>query len=660
MKFKIRIFACAFSLVVLLSPVISVAQNEDVDAYRRITRIEDASVKIDALNKFRSDFPTSRYVQYSLNLSFTLFTQLGNVDSALSYAEKYAAAVPENSRDGAYNNIASELSNKKMALDKANIYTNLAVTSARTNKSRSLHTYLNTQAEVYFNLGKTDSALIIQKEVVAGNEKNAEYLLNLAIYEEASGNMTAALKTISKSILLERADKALNYFNSWLEKESSDISARENLKNSLCREAFTEYLKNDSSVNAKSNIAAYLAVLKADFNTAEKLTNEVVANISDKTSIEDLVVLRTNAAIVYNVLGNPNKALEELKKAKLFATVWDNNYWMLLGNIYEALYQDEFALDAYLSTKIAGGDEKIDQAVSAVAKKLGLGEDAVAKKLESLKEEMTEFEPDSYDKNSFGQKVVVAELFTGAECPPCVAADRAYDKLSELYPRDAVVILEYHVHIPGPDPITNPDTYLKWVFYGGDFGTPTVFFNGGDKLVGGGPDYVTKNMFNVYQYLIEKSAKQPPQANISGNASLNNNEVNIAVTIEPSAANYDLQNCIVQIALLEKSINYKGSNGIAKHAFAVRDLVNGAEGIPVSLTNGKQSINQKMDVGVIETSIKTYLDDPSKDPSWRMRSGFAGWKVRPDNIDRKNLAVVVYVQNKTTKEILQARFFDLN
>ena len=55
-----------------------------------------------------------------------------------------------------------------------------------------------------------------------------------------------------------------------------------------------------------------------------------------------------------------------------------------------------------------------------------------------------------------GTVPVLVELFTGAECPPCVAADLAFDALGKTYKPTDVVLLEYHLHIPGPDALTNP------------------------------------------------------------------------------------------------------------------------------------------------------------------------------------------------------------
>jgi thiol-disulfide isomerase/thioredoxin len=646
------------SVCVLFTSSTLFAQSADVDTYRKITQMKEASERIEALKKFRADYPASRYVSSSYLLTFSSFAQLGKADSALAYSAKFLSALPEASRDNAYNTIAAQLAENKIALDVAKSYINKAVASGRQNKSRSLPMFLDTQAMVYFELNKIDSALIIQKEAVAANNKNSTFLFNLAKYEEASGNKSAALTTISKSILIDRNEKAIEAFNSWLDKESADVSAREKTKENICKEAVDNYLKSDNSTKSKSVAAAFYATLKTNLPEAEKLISESLNELNDKSSIDDIVLIKTNAAILYNAKDEFKNTLTILQNIETLATAWDTDFWLLLGNAYEKSNQKEKALDAYLNAMVVGNSQKVSTAIQNVSQQLNLTAEAVTKKLDAIKLEMKDFEAGHFDKNSFGKKVVVAELFTGAECPPCVAADRAFDKLSEFYPRDAVAILEYHLHIPGPDPMTNPDAHLKYVSYGGNFGTPTVFFDGGNQLVGGGPDYITKNRFNVYKYLIEKCAKQVSNIDIQGNTELSKDIVNVSVTVSTKTKN-DAVNYRVQITLVEKSINYKGSNGVDKHIFVVRDLVNGAEGITLSLANGEQTIEQSIDIAQVETGIKTYLDDPSKDASWRMKTGFQGWKARPVTIDRKNLAVVVYVQNKDTKEILQAKYFDL-
>src|SRR5207253_3126066 len=62
-------------------------------------------------------------------------------------------------------------------------------------------------------------------------------------------------------------------------------------------------------------------------------------------------------------------------------------------------------------------------------------------------------------------RAVLAEVFTGSGCPPCVAADLAFDVALERYSRNDVVVLMYHQHIPRPDPMTNPATLARAKFY---------------------------------------------------------------------------------------------------------------------------------------------------------------------------------------------------
>ena len=88
------------------------------------------------------------------------------------------------------------------------------------------------------------------------------------------------------------------------------------------------------------------------------------------------------------------------------------------------------------------------------------------------------FKPEPFDGSKRKSKrVALVELFTGAQCPPCVAADIAFDAMAQTYKPTDVVLLQYHLHIPGPDPLTNQDSENRARFYG-IRSTPTVVING--------------------------------------------------------------------------------------------------------------------------------------------------------------------------------------
>src|SRR5262249_30641165 len=82
-------------------------------------------------------------------------------------------------------------------------------------------------------------------------------------------------------------------------------------------------------------------------------------------------------------------------------------------------------------------------------------------------------------------RVVLVELSTGAECPPCVAADLAFDALGKTFKPSDVVRLQYHQHVPGPDPLTNPDSEKRFEFYRLR-ATPSLLLNGKQAAPGGG------------------------------------------------------------------------------------------------------------------------------------------------------------------------------
>src|SRR5262245_8078547 len=70
------------------------------------------------------------------------------------------------------------------------------------------------------------------------------------------------------------------------------------------------------------------------------------------------------------------------------------------------------------------------------------------------------FKPGSSRKD----RVVLAEVFTGAGCPPCVGADLAFDAVLDRYERRDVAVLMYHLHIPRPDPMANAATRIARPF----------------------------------------------------------------------------------------------------------------------------------------------------------------------------------------------------
>ncbi len=648
-------------LMILLFSITASAQQKDVAAIKKITTLKIPAEKIAGLKSFVKEFPESEYYLQAKYLLFSSYLDVNNTDSALYYANDCAETAQGMIRYNIYNSIAYELAQKKTGLDTAEVYIQRAVNGARMASPRSLGMYLDTQALVMYDLGKADSALALETEAIKGHENDPSYLSNLSVYQNAAGKLTEAIRTAAKAVLNGNTDEALDNFNKWLAEEKPDAKERDQLKSEIVNKEVDEYLKNSQKKNeeeSKSNAAVFLARTGVDLKKAETWASDALKKDKKDLTLEESVSFKQNLAMVYSAEGKEKESLKEMTSVENLAAPWDFDYWYTLGKTYEKAGENKKALNAYVQGSVPFTDKKVTTPLYALAKKEGLSEDDVQALLKKREEEMSSFEPGKYKKSgAYKGKVLLAELFTGAECPPCAGADYAFEALSEYFPRNAVAILEYHVHIPGPDPMTNPDTFQRYLYYDGNFGTPTVFIEGTEKMTGGGPKSMASNRFNVYKFALDKYLNERPSAEIKGSAKWEGPKIDVNLAVRSKEKLND--QTTLHVALAEKTINYPGGNGVTKNIFVVRNLLDSAKGSPLTLKNGKADLKESFNVDEIEKNISEYLNDPTKYPSWRRGMKFSGWRERTDKINRNNLAVVAWLQNNLTKEVLQAYYIDV-
>jgi thiol-disulfide isomerase/thioredoxin len=633
-------------LAVILCNINSYGQ-EDIIRLREIINQESSGVKIDSLKNFKIKYAGSQYIGRADLELFNVYSDLGNADSAIHYAKLYSESLPASGKASAYNGIAFTLAENNIGLDTALAYADESIKLLQ-NNPRYINLVKDTKAYIFYKKGDIKSALELQKEALSGNEENPEFLYHYALMLQASGDTEEALKSAAKSALSGNP-AAIPAFNKWKE-------AGKNYEN-IIMPVVKEYLANPEIENlftAKSNAAAFLAQTGINTKLAEGWADSAYNSIDKRTGFEDYINLKKNYGIVKAALEKDKEALPALIDIEDLADPWLTDYWLTLGNIYRSMNEKEKAVDAYTSGLIAFEDSVLLASATSISTP-----ENIEKIIEKKREEMTSPEAGKYSPGGkTSGKVVLAELFTGAECPPCVAADLAFDKLSEYYPRNALAILEYHLHIPGPDPLTNPDTYQRYLYYDADYGTPTVFFEGGEKIIGGGPKVAALNRYNVYNYSIKKFINDKPGAEITGNAKFNNGSIEINLSVIP---NDDGQTkASLHIVLAEKSVDYTGANGISKHIFVVRGLVDGQQGSEVSLSE-KSEIKKAVNLKELKDNISKYLADPTKDESWRQPQ-FTGWRSDTASlsiINEKNLAIVAWLQDPDTKEVLQAYYTDV-
>jgi len=651
-----------FTVIFLFSQVGVFAQASEAEIYNNAKSIKDPHKKIEELQHFLQKYPDSHNSLGARYYIFMTYVDLKSEKNALNAAGNLLQNSSGGTQISLYNTVASSLAENKMALNEAKAYIDTALAAMEGGSPRAIKNFQDTKALVMFNMGYPDSALTLEEQAIVGNEKKSGFLKPLSVYQNAVGKEKEALSTAAKSILYGNTDESITNFNKWLDNYKSGGQDRAKFRNEITNKVLAEYLKdsrNENQSTVNSNAAVFLARMKVDLSKAEKWAKAAVNKINKETSLDEIITFKTNLAIVYSEMNKNQEALKELTSVEDFVDPWTPDYWNALGTVYEKLGQNNKAMDAFISGLVAYKPDMVLNSAKALAKKEGKTEDFIDKEIERKDKELKEFEPGKFEGKNNSGRMVLAELFTGAECPPCVGADLAFDMLSEYYPKDVFAVLEYHVHIPGPDPLTNPQTFQRYKYYGGNFGTPTVFFDGGNRLIGGGPDIIKANRFKVYNYIIKQQLEKKPGVQLNCSSQIENNKVNVRVEIGAAISGEILNGQSLHIALAEKSVDYTGGNGVSKQIFVVRHLVDGPEGSPITITAKVKTIKKTIDLKKVEKTIKTYLDNPTKDPSWRGGKS-PDWRARPENINPHNLAVIVWVQDNATKQIAQAFYTNVN
>jgi thiol-disulfide isomerase/thioredoxin len=247
---------------------------------------------------------------------------------------------------------------------------------------------------------------------------------------------------------------------------------------------------------------------------------------------------------------------------------------------------------------------------------------------------------------------VLAELFTGSECPPCVAADMAFDHLLSAYDRKGVVVVEYHLHIPAPDPMTNADTEARAKYYGVG-STPSVLFGGTELIRGGGPKAATKNRFGLYSYAIDRRLERQAAISIALDGSVQGSSVKVEASADAGATPGDLK---LRIALVEEVVHFTGANGLAEHRAVVRQMIGSPAG--AALAGGKGSHSATVELSGLTGTLRAYLEEFEKNPPARFSKDYR-FKEKKHEIDPANLALIAFVQDDATKEVLQASYLRL-
>ncbi|MBI4889954.1 MAG: tetratricopeptide repeat protein [Acidobacteria bacterium] len=245
-------------------------------------------------------------------------------------------------------------------------------------------------------------------------------------------------------------------------------------------------------------------------------------------------------------------------------------------------------------------------------------------------------------------RVVLAEVYTGSGCPPCAGADVAFDAVLERYSRSDVAVVMYHEHIPRPDPMANTDTISRWKWQQGR-GVPTYAVDGAVSNRGGGARSDAPEIESLVRASIENDLLKPAGAQLSLKAAQSGGSVQAtAVVSEIAKPNANL---VLQLVLVEKEIRYSGENSIRFHPMVARAIHT------VELKNVTSlSAAHAFSIDAVTAALKKHLDDFEKHDDRHNKDGKFRFMERKDTIDPAHLAVIAFIQDSKTREVLQAAY----
>jgi len=263
------------------------------------------------------------------------------------------------------------------------------------------------------------------------------------------------------------------------------------------------------------------------------------------------------------------------------------------------------------------------------------------RELEELLNEVKSSGPETLAADVSNHTVLV-ELFTGAGCPPCVAADLALDVVRKAYSDSKVVTLRFHQHIPMPDPLCNQDSEDRLAYYKGT-STPTAFVDGipvPQENFNGDLRFVQRS-YAVVRSIVDFRLKATNEVSIEATAAVESGELHVeaGVTGVPDDV---IKPSRLRLAVVEDAIDMPAPNGIRHHELVVREMLGTAKGI--GSKGGKLTYSLQMPLAELKEHLVDYLK--------RFEAGRGvNFPVRP--LGLKPLSLVVWVQNDQTREVLQ-------
>ncbi len=639
----------------LISTVYLFAQTSgDQIAFQQAMAAATDSARLAAFDKFIVENPTSKLLPNAYAAKFQLYTNLKNDSAAFASIRTYLSLIDQSQIVPALNAVAYEFAQRKFFLDSAVVFIDQAITMYK----REEPVLLNTKAFVFYQLQKYKEAEQIQQRVISLLPPNSEYDSRYAPFSiqlgfiqlESSDPISGMKKVILGNIVLPKQSISVQNIDSLIMAKNISSQQVHFVRDSLYSLVIAGYIKQSpDSTMTKSLIAVSLSRNNVLTEKALAFATESYT-VAQQRTIEERSGAAGALGLTYYHLKRFEESEKYLSEAAKFASPNETEIFNSLGDVKEKLGKKKEAFEVYISgigsSRPTSSYDRLLELKNELYPTLTLDSLIIARQAAALQYTPEEFHRErmNFRPNEY-PKIVMAELFTGSECKPCQAADIAFDYLIERFKTSSIAILEYHLHIPQPDPLSNLDAEKRGEYYGVN-STPTAIFGGNTVITSGGGKLAAKSKFFLYSDVIEQKLKTASSVAISLSTSLKKNILTIKANVLSPSGNKNLK---LRIAIVEDEVFYKGANGIERHKFVVRKMVKSTDGFSFP-KNGKLRVNEMVNMKTLIAELGKYYDFTNK----RFAELGSGLKTKKNQIDLQRLAVVAFVQDDATREILQS------
>jgi uncharacterized repeat protein (TIGR01451 family) len=181
-------------------------------------------------------------------------------------------------------------------------------------------------------------------------------------------------------------------------------------------------------------------------------------------------------------------------------------------------------------------------------------------------------------------RIVLFEQFTAGGCGFCPPVSQGLGMMEDNYGRDECVILSYHGTMGG-DPLAVSYTPTRMTMYGLT-GYPSVVVDGVEHKVGGGGTGAQQYAQLQTLYNGRTNVGSPLEISIEGDLDQAQETGDIWVNIT-AVDTVTEDNLVLHVVVFENDIDYNAPNGETVHDFVVREMLDGANGKSISISNGQ-------------------------------------------------------------------------